>query len=187
MSLRARVIIPVLIAAAAPGPLRAQLVERQAPDSVQQLRIDILTAMRDTLASIGAQLALVERGTRAGNETVMANAASLRAACTAALDGLAAHNTEFSAVPLPASSRRARANADSLRLGLAELRRALMAECVTGFAAEGPGSRADSIRAWTPYRANQIRRATQTYNGRISAMAQALDAQLVPRGVRRTG
>jgi hypothetical protein len=61
------------------------------------------------------------------------------------------------------------------------LSRALTGECEEGFRTGGPGSWADTLRAWGPYRGKQISEAIRAYDTAASTFAASLGFRLAPR------
>lgn len=61
------------------------------------------------------------------------------------------------------------------------LRATLREDCELGFSDRGAGVRPDSLRAWGPYRAEQIERAIASYEKTAGAFADAVGIKLEPK------
>jgi len=169
------------VALAFPSPARAQGQAQQAlPDSVQAALVDVLEELRDTAMAVRGQLAVFGRDLgQAGAETVVSRAAALTARCEAASETLrAVEPTVRPGAGWPSSARAASAE---LIGAMRALRETLRTECQLGLGPEGPGVRADSLRAWGPYRAGVLQRATAEFDSALGRVARALGIRLEPR------
>lgn len=138
-----------------------------------------LLALRDTVEQVSGAIVDFRRDLRtAGPETITAKAGRLTQACAAARAEVDASVPAFAPGAVP---RSARAAADSLRATLAALAAQLDRECLRGLRPEGPGTRADTLRAWGPYRTAQLRRAITLFQNDANRMATALGFKLPVR------
>jgi hypothetical protein len=172
----------VMAVAGAPGAA-AQRVMGGAPlDSAQMRQRDRLLALRDTVRTVSAAVVGFRRDlTSAGSETVVFKARRLVQACgpvrTAMLDAVPG----FGRREVPAWAGPA---ADSLQSALRGLGVALDQHCLSGLAPTGPGERADSLRAWGPYRTAQLRLAIDRLHSSMSRFADACRFKLPPASPR---
>src|SRR5689334_2851474 len=131
--------------------LLASSLSFQQQSSLQKL----LTDLRDTTTAVSAAAWDFNRDLKsAGPETVIARATFLRDRCVAAR----------AALP-PATTRLAsRQDAAPVLEAIRALDRALAEQCERGFRPAGLGQWPDSLRAWGPFRTNQITQAIRRYD-----------------------
>ena len=160
-------------------PLHGQRA-RAAPDSALARRYhDALAAVRDTLDGVTAAAWDLNRDLRsAGAETVLARARRLRERCQAATLFLPEAVRTFQYSLTPGWDR---GEVGALRGALRRLEVVLREQCEPGFRADGPGSWADSLRAWSPYRSNQIDQAIRSYGAAAARFAAAAGVRLEPK------
>lgn len=150
------------------------------PDSaVAQLRERLVT-LRDTVRSVTASIGQFRRDLgAAGPETITQKAERLSGVCAGARSTLVASLPGFGPTRVPPGARVA---ADSLRTTIRALVDGLDRHCITGLAPAGPGSRPDSLRAWGPYRAAQLRHLIGRFNNDANRVAAAAGFKLPVAG-----
>ena len=147
-------------------------------DSTQTHYRDRLVALRDTVQSVGAAIVVFRRDlTTAGPETVVAKAEHLIGTCERARAALLAAAPEFNHRAAP---RGAAAAADTVQASARRLAQRLQDLCIEGLATTGPGVRADSIRAWGPYRTAQLRLVLDRFHANLNRFAGASRFKLPP-------
>lgn len=128
--------------------------------------------LRDTLDGVTAATWEFNRDLRnAGGVTVLARAERLRERCQAAALALPEAASVFR--PAPAAA--------SLVEAVRRLQGVLREQCGRGFRRDGPGSWADTLRAWGPYRASQIDDAIREYGAAAGRFAGAVGVKLEPK------
>jgi len=127
----------------------------------------LLTDVRDSLRSVLSASWEFNRDLKqAGPETVLARAAVVRARCRAVAPVV--RRAEVGV----ASRTNARQLAE-LRGALQRVRVALQ-ECEAAFTNSGPGSRADTLRQWGPFRGHRVERVISDYERAARTFAEAL-------------
>jgi hypothetical protein len=139
----------------------------------------LLLALRDTLTTVEAALGDFNHDLRsAGPETVLSRSARLRRQCGPAALALARTRTQWQ----PATrTRRTQREASALITASLKLEQTLREECERGFRETGPGSWADSLRAWGPYRSTQIQRGIRLFGVAADRFAAAAGFKLEPK------
>jgi len=147
-------------------------------DSTQAHYRDRLIGLRDTVRSVGAAIVVFRRDLNtAGPETVVAKAGGLIRACELARAALLEAAPELNARAAP---RGAGGAADTIQASARRLARSLQDLCIAGLATAGPGVRADSIRAWGPYRTAQLRLRLERFHSDLHQFAGAIRFKLPP-------
>jgi hypothetical protein len=124
--------------------------------------------VRDSLQSVLAASWEFNRDLmQAGPETVLARAAVVRARC-----GVATPVVRRAEAGVTSTGTTTRQLAE-LRGALQRVRVALR-ECGAAFADTGPGSRADTLRQWGPFRGQRIESVISNYEKAARAFAEAL-------------
>jgi hypothetical protein len=158
------------------GPLVAQQRNTPPLDSTQAAYRARLAALRDTVRPVSAAIAEFRRDLRAaGPETVTSKAERLVRACGAARSAVIEASPGVTGREAPVSTRAA---GDSLRAALGDLAAALEEHCAIGLAPTGPGQRVDSLRAWGPYRASQLRMVIDRFNSELTRAATSAGFKL---------
>ncbi|MGH8623317.1 MAG: hypothetical protein ACRET3_14380, partial [Burkholderiales bacterium] len=158
-------------ATSAPAPLRPSPTSRppQVPDTTARARlVNARTALDDSLSAV--RRAAVRFGsdlTAASSDLVLTRAREAHHRCSAAIppaDSLARLLGARTYAPAAANEQQA------LRTEVVSLRRAL-ARCAAQFDPDVPplGLRADSLRAWGPYRLSQLEQYTRRYESALAA------------------
>ncbi len=138
-----------------------------------------LLRLRDTLVAVEAAAGEFNRDLRvAGAQTVLVRAEHLRRRCE---NGIVAADSTRRELRSASAIPRLQARHAALGDAMATLQRELARECVTPFRSSGPGSWADSLRAWGPYRGGQIADAIRVYNRQAVLFAGAAGFRLEPR------
>jgi hypothetical protein len=169
------VIVAVLLAAATPA-----LAQRApTPDSTAAEYQRALKALRDTVSVVAARSNEFRRDLRTvGAGTVLARAEALSRACASTRDALNAARPEVAGWPLAHGGRPQR---DSLLAAMRQLTQRLEAECLRGLSIDGPGVRADTLRAWGPYRTSNVSQAMTAYHAAAASLARRLGLDLSGR------
>ena len=137
--------------------------------------------MRDTLRGILSGGWEFNRDlNQAGAETVRARAAVLRNRCGHAAIAVRRTPGLLDAAVMPIITEPAQRRLRDLKIAMNRLHEVLRGECQAGFPAEGPGQHADSLRAWGPYRVDQVERAISSYEKTAEAFAASLGIRLEP-------
>jgi len=139
-----------------------------------------LRALRDSVALVRAELSRFRRDLQmAGAQTVVGRARRLGTACAGLRASLAASSSPLRA-PASANPGVRSASRDLLaQMGTAD--QMLVRDCERGLAPEGPGSHADSLKAWGPHRTSQLEKGLNELDGAIAAFARAAEIDLKPR------
>ena len=136
----------------------------------------VLFALRDTVDQVSARSVEFRRDLRTvGEGTVLARSGRLTASCQAARDALRDAQPTLAGLPVDA---RYHAERDSLLITMRGLSRSLDAECLRGLGPEGPGQRADTLRAWGPHRTSNFGQAITAYHGAAARLARRLEIDL---------
>lgn len=176
----------LLVVAFPPAPLVGQeAVPMPAPgnapaklDSLHQQLHDVLIAIRDTLQTVSAASAALRRDiSLIANITVTAKASNLVARCRVGAAAVEHADSIVTALPLKGREQTA---ARALRDQGVALRRAFETHCLRGLATEGPGVRADTLRAWTPYHTARLDEAIGKYKAAASRLAHSGGVRLEP-------
>ncbi|MBE0591582.1 MAG: hypothetical protein IH616_04195 [Gemmatimonadales bacterium] len=139
-----------------------------------------LLALRDSVDRVRAELTRFQRDLQlAGAQTVVARARRVSSAC----EGLHRAMTESApALQVSASANQGLARASqSLQSQMRETSRALTRECKSGLGPEGPGSWADSLKAWGPHRTSQLEQSLNAYERVVAGFTRAAGIELKPR------
>lgn len=140
-------------------------------DSTQARYLDRLVALRDTVQAVGAAIVVFRRDLKtAGPETVVAKAEQLIRTCERARAALLEAAPEFNHRAAPRGAGDA---ADTVQASARRLAQNLRDLCIVGLATTGPGVRADSIRAWGPYRTAQLRLVLDRFQANLNRFAGA--------------
>lgn len=147
------------------------------PDSITVASYrQVLLALRDTVDLVSARGAELRRDLRmAGGETVLSRSQRLVAACQLAHRALRDTRPTLDSLPINAEARPLR---DGLLVAMRDLSRSLDVECLRGLAPEGPGARADTLRAWAPHRTATLEQVVTAYHGASARLARALGIDL---------
>jgi hypothetical protein len=150
------------------------------PDSVTLAGYQrVLVGMRDTVEFLSARANDFRRDLRAAGEpTVLTRADRLVQACRATRDAFAAVRPTIGGWPLP---ERAHPYRDSLLAAMRGLTEHIATDCLRGLDPTGPGRRADTLRAWGPYRTSELGQATTLYHGAAARLARSLGIDLTRR------
>ena len=170
-----------LLALAVPATGRAQAPTGGVlPDSVEERLVAVLLDLRDSTSAVRGQVAVFRRDlSQAGAETVVGRATSLHTRCANATGAL--QRAEVQVRPGPGWPSGARAASAELITAMQALRNVLRTECDVGLAPEGPGARADSLRAWGPYRTGMLQRGISDLDHAVGRFARATSIYLEPR------
>ncbi len=145
-------------------------------DATQQRYHDLLIALRDTLQTVTSAAVELQHDLRSsGGMTVLSRTARLRDRCDAARAELRIAFPAFTAAGLP---REAHPKLEAMSRSARALDDALQHECIASLPATGPGTHADSLRAWAPYRISRLRRAIIAYTRSAFEFAHAAGFRL---------
>ena len=140
---------------------------------------DTLVVLRDSITALSAAVFRLRRNLRAaGNETLVDGAQRLRRRCTATRTAFREARPFLRAFPGSDRSRRATAALDG---AMRDLDTELAGTCIRGLAPDGPGERADSLRAHGPSRLAALDRSITAYHRAVSAFARAAGFRLPPK------
>ena len=146
---------------------------------------DLLVALRDSLTGVQAALSDFRQDLpRVSRETVVARSRVLQPRCNSAERMIPAVSARIRSATTPVPTRR---DAGALLGTLRDLGLVLHRDCVLGLRSQGPGSWADSLRAWAPYRGGRIDRAISAYEGAAGKFAAAMGFKLEPRMPKKQG
>ena len=152
-------------------PLRAQ----PDPDSVTAHNQRLLSQVGDSLRVVlSANWEFNRDLKQAGPETVLARAAALRARCHAA--GVVVRRAESGII----DRGRGRVPLARVRQALKRVEVALGEECELAFGERGAGDRADTLRAWGPYRGQRLEKVIADYEEAAREFAEANGIKLDP-------
>jgi hypothetical protein len=171
--------VPVLLGALALGsPAAAQ--QRADADSITLAQYQrVLIGLRDTVERLSARANELRRDLRtAGDPTVLSRGERLMEACRGTRDALAATRPAIAGWRLPEGARAPR---DSLFTAMRGLTERIGAECLRSLDPAGPGQRADTLRAWGPYRTAELDRAVMLYHGAAARLARSLGLNIARR------
>lgn len=148
-------------------------------DSAAQYYRGLLVALRDTVNTVSARAHEFRRDLpSAGDVTVLTKASRLAGACTAAR---AALHDALPAVNRAPPTARVTPARDSLRVAVGRLSAGLDQQCVEGLGPQGPGVRADTLRAWGRYRTGRLQHLIALYHSAAARFGAALGFKLPPR------
>jgi hypothetical protein len=170
---------PVLLGALALGsPATAQ--QRADADSIPLAEYQrVLVGLRDTVERLSARANELRRDLRsAGDPTVLSRGERLVQACRGTRDAFTATRPGIAGWRLP---EKARAPRDSLVTAMRGLTERIDAECLRGLDPAGPGQRADTLRAWGPYRTSELDRSVMLYHGAAGRLARTLGINITRR------
>jgi hypothetical protein len=161
----------------AAGPAAAQ---QRAPDTAAAAGYQaLLIRVRDAVDRVSARITEFRRDLRsAGVATVLARAGRLEAACRDTRAVLAEARPALEAARLTPPQGSAR---DSLVTAMGALAASLRRDCERGLGPTGPGSRADTLRAWGPHRTATVTQAVSAYHGAAGRFARRIGADLTVR------
>lgn len=169
---------PVSLVAQQPVPMPTPDGAPPKLDPLHQRLHDVLIAARDSIQTVSAASAALRRDVSlAANVTVTSRASRLVARCGV---GIAAVRHADSAVASTPLTGRAKTAAQKFAQAGDALRNALETHCLRGLAAQGPGVRADTLRAWTPYHTARLDRAINAYQEAGSRLANDAGIRLEP-------
>jgi hypothetical protein len=173
--------VVALLALALPATGRAQAPTGQVlPDSVEERLVVVLLDLRDSTSAVRGQLAVFRRDlSQAGAATVVGRATSLHVRCANASDAL--RQAEEQVRPGPGWPAVARAASADLIGAMRTLRDLVRTHCDVGLAPEGPGVRADTLRAWGPYRTGMLVRGITEFDRAVGRFARATSLHLEAR------
>ncbi len=149
-------------------------------DSLRRSYLDALVEVRDTLTVLASDMSWFRQDLAGvGAETVLNRAEVLHGTCVGSVAVLRAAEPVFR--PSRAPNDRVRNESEVLVREMRSLRRTVDEHCLTGLALEGPGERADSLRAWGPYHLRGIGLAVQAYHGASARFQKAAEIKVKPR------
>lgn len=149
-------------------------------DSLRRSYLDALVEVRDTLTVLAADMSWFRQDLAGvGAETVINRAEFLHGACVTSVAVLRTAEPVFR--PSRAPNDRVRNESEALVREMRSLRRTLGEHCLTGLALEGPGERADSLRAWGPYHLRGLGLGVQAYHGASGRFQKAAEIKVQPR------
>lgn len=157
------------------GPAAGQVAPPR--DSATQRELPaLLISLRDAVDRVSAAANEFRRDLRTvGDDTVLGRALQLEKACRETRQTLADAPARLRAARLEPYQVAAR---DSLVAAIGTLTAALRRECEGGLAPMGPGSRADTLRAWGPNRTSKLTEAVNGYHGAAARLARRIGADL---------
>lgn len=157
------------------GLEQRSLVEEQ--DSILAVYKNALMGLRDSVDLVRGALDQFRRDLQpAGERTVIFRATRLNERCTALGGSLQVAEPVFRAYRAPTNAAR---EANGELLGeMRALEAALSSHCLEGLAVDGPGVRADSLKAWGPHHTSKLRHALSAFHARAVATADALGIEL---------
>jgi hypothetical protein len=150
------------------------------PDSAAVARYQaLLVGLRDTVDIAAGRANEFRRDLQTvGETTVLARASRLEAACRETRGALTAARPQLAAARLASSQAGAR---DSLVTAIGALTSSLLRDCEQGLGPSGPGSRADTLRAWGPNRTAALIQAVSGYHSAAARLARRLGTDLSRR------
>jgi hypothetical protein len=139
----------------------------------------MLLSVRDSINALQGDLWTFGRDLKqAGNETVVSRAARVQVRCVTTTLELRRTRPSLLDDRVPV---KARGQARRLVGEIDRLSTVLRRDCEAGLRLTGPGVWADSLRAWGPYRKNQLERGIRDYHRAAGAFAGALGVRLDPK------
>lgn len=139
-----------------------------------------LLALRDSVDRVSAELTRFQRDLQlAGGQTVVSRARRLGDACAGLRRAMVAGASVLSA-GAAANAGLSDASQD-LQSQLRATSRMLAQECEVGLAPEGPGVRADSLKAWGPHRTSLLQQSLNAYQRSAAGFARAAGIELKPK------
>ena len=170
---------PVIVLALMLGTAPAAVAQQQhsTPDSATVTAYrQLLFGLRDTVDFVSGRSEEFRRDLRTvGDGTVIARGQRLSRACRSVRDALAEGRPALNHLPAIDDARAVR---DSLVLSMRNLERSLDVECLRGLNPEGPGQRADSLRAWGPNRTSNLSVSVTAFQGAALRLARRLGIDL---------
>lgn len=161
--------------------LAAGTVRAQAPDSANAEYARALFLLRDTTEMARGELNRFRRDLEfAGGATVLNRAVRLNDACARLRAAVAQERGVFQSARFPSAS--GRNAAQGLLAEMGRLDAALRTNCLEGLAAQGPGERADSLKAWAPYHSSRLQGRFLAYDGAAAEFARAIGIRLSQEG-----
>lgn len=169
-------VVGVLMLAASPAAVQAQAESDSAALAATRA---LLFSVREAVDRVSAHSNEFRRDLRTvGELTVLARAKRLEAACRDARAVLTDARPRLASARLAPRQVGAR---DSLATAIGTLAMSLQRECERGLGPEGPGSRADTLRAWGPHRTSILSQAISRYHGAAGRFARRLGIDLSKR------
>jgi len=174
--MRMPLLLGALILGGSPAAVRAQA----APDSTAVARYQaMLVGLRDAVDRVSARANEFRRDLKTiGETTVLSRAARLDETCRATRTALADARSQLAAARLPPHQASTR---DSLVTAIGRLTASLQQDCERGLGPAGPGSRADTLRAWGPHRTAVLAQVVTAYHGAAARFARRLGADITRR------
>ncbi|MDH4043036.1 MAG: hypothetical protein OEY20_12500 [Gemmatimonadota bacterium] len=150
------------------------------PDSATKAGYrQLLLELRDTVGAVAARGNEFRRDLQTvGETTVLSRAARLEAACVGARQALDEARSELAAAKFAAHHAGVR---DTLVTAIGALTTSLERDCHRGLSPTGPGSRADTLRAWGPNRTARLTQAISGYHAAVGRFARRLGIDLIVR------
>ena len=132
----------------------------------------LLFELRDTVDVVSARVSDFRRDLRSvGDGTVLARSRRLAQSCETARVVLRDARLPLQRLP---ADQAIHAPRDSLGAAMHRLERRLEVECLQGLAPEGPGQRADTLRAWGPNRTSKLDQTITSYHAAAARLARVL-------------
>jgi len=148
-------------------------------DPLRQSYKAALIELRDTLSMLASDASMFRQDLAGvGAETVLSRAETLHGSCMASVALLREAEPVFD--PSRAANDRVRNESQAFLSEMRSLGRTLSEYCLTGLALEGPGVRADSLRAWGPYYLRGVGLAVQAYYAAAGEFQKTADFKLQP-------
>jgi hypothetical protein len=150
------------------------------PDSATKAEYrQLLLELRDTVRVVAARGNEFRRDLQTvGETTILVRAAHLDAACVGAREALTKGRSLLASAKLAAHQMGAR---DTLVTAIGVLNASLEHDCHRGLSPTGPGSRADTLRAWGPNRTGQLTQAMSGYHAAVGRFARRVGLDLIVR------
>jgi hypothetical protein len=169
-------LLGALILGGSPVAVQAQAV----PDSAAVARYQaLLVGLRDAVDRVSARANEFRRDLKTiGETTVLSRATRLDETCRATRTALAEARPQLAAARLAPHQASAR---DTLVTVIGRLTASLQQDCERGLGPAGPGSRADTLRAWGPHRTATLSQAVTAYHGAAARLARRLGADITQR------
>jgi len=136
----------------------------------------LLVGLRDAVDRVSARANEFRRDLKTvGEATVLARAGRLDTACRETRAALSDARPRLADARLAPHQTGAR---DSLVTAIGVLTASLQRDCERGLGPAGPGSRADTLRAWGPHRTAILAQAVSGYHGAAARLARRLGVNL---------
>jgi hypothetical protein len=151
-----------------------------APDTTARATYQpLLIRLRDAVDQVSARANEFRRDLRTvGGATVLSRAGRLDTVCRETRAALTEARQPLRAGRFTPHQVGAR---DSLLTAIGALTASLRRECERGLGPTGPGSRADTLRAWGPHRTAVLAQAVSAYHGAAARFARRIGADLSAR------